>query len=214
MMRGKILQQLKAAVVGSDGKTSISEQTFNACAGFLAAQVGEESKIPDVIKPYVELLKEVQGNINHTAAVAAGEKEKVLKSDYEKQIAELKKQLEGRNPEPEPGDVEAKFAAMVEAKFAPLQRELEAYKAKEAGEKREALIFAKAKELGIPQSRIDEGFAIAPDADDAKIGEYLAKVAKNAVAGVVESGKAGLFPPSSPLDQMKAEAEAWAKSPG
>jgi hypothetical protein len=209
-MKEKILQQLKAALGGSDGKTSLSDQTFNAYSDFLAAQIGEESKIPDAIKPYVELLRVVQGNINHTAATSVSEKEAALKSEYEKQMSELKKQLPGKDPKPD--DVEAKVTELLEAKIAPLKQEIETYKAREAGEKRDALIMAKAKELGIPQSRIEEGFAIAPDADEGKIVEYLAKVAKNAVAGVVETSKTGLFPPSTPLDQMKSEADAWAKT--
>jgi hypothetical protein len=100
-----------------------------------------------------------------------------LKSEYEKQISELKKQLPVNE-----------VKALPEAQITPLKEEIEGYKAKEAGEKRNAFILAKAKELGIPQSRIDEGFAIAPEADKAKIGDYLAKVAKNAVAKVVAGG--------------------------
>ena len=44
---------------------------------------------------------------------------------------------------------------------------------------RQAKILNKAKELGIPQSRIDEGFLIADDADDNAIGTYLSGVKKN-----------------------------------
>ena len=44
---------------------------------------------------------------------------------------------------------------------------------------RRNMILGKARELGIPQSRIDEGFVIADDADDAAIGEYLGTVKKN-----------------------------------
>lgn len=44
---------------------------------------------------------------------------------------------------------------------------------------RQAKILNKAKELGIPQSRIDEGFLIADDADDVAIGSYLSGVKKN-----------------------------------
>jgi hypothetical protein len=181
-MKEKILHQLKASVVGSDGKTSLCDKTLNAYADLLAAQISKEPKIPDAVKPYAEVLKVVQGNINHVAAASAGEKEAALKAEYEKRIEELKKQLPTPG-EPKPDDMEAKVKASFEAQTTPLKQEVEAYKAKEAaGEKRNALILAKAKELGIPQSRIDEGFAIASDADEAKIGEYLARVA-NVIAG-------------------------------
>ena len=201
---------MKAAVAGSDGKTSLSDQTLDAWAGHLAAQISEESQIADAIKPHVELLKTVQGNINHTAAASVTEKEAALKAQYEKQIADLKRQVSSKDPEPD--DMEAKVKALLEAQITPLKQEIETYKAKEAGEKRTALILAKAKELGIPQTRIDEGFAIAPDADETGIGEYLAKVAKNAVAMSVAGEGAGLFPVSNPAEQAKAEADAWAKT--
>jgi hypothetical protein len=206
-MKEKILQQLKAAVVGT-GKTSITDQTFEAYANHIATQISEETQIPDAIKPHIELLKTFQGNINHVAATSVTEKEAILKAEYEKQIADLKKL---QKPEEKPDESEAKIKALLEASITPLKQKLEAYEAKEASEKRNASILAKAKELGIPKYRIDEGFAIASDANDEAITNYLASVAKNVVANKVESGKTGLFPPSTPLDQMKVEAEDWAK---
>jgi hypothetical protein len=205
-MTEKILQQLKAAVVGS-GKTSITDQTFDAYASHLAAQISGEAQIADAVKPYIELLKVVQGNINHTAATSVTEKETALKTEYEKQIAELKE----KQTDPNPDGVDARLKTLRE-EIATLKQEGETYRAREATEKRNASILAKAKELGIPQYRIDEGFSIAADADGAAIGNYLATVAKNAVAGQVETGKTGLFAPGTPLDQMKSEADAWAKS--
>lgn len=44
---------------------------------------------------------------------------------------------------------------------------------------RKDFIISKAKELGIPQSRIDEGFVIADDATDEAINTYLSTVATN-----------------------------------
>ena len=44
---------------------------------------------------------------------------------------------------------------------------------------RDNYILNKARELGIPQSRIEEGFAIAADLDNAGIDTYLGKVATN-----------------------------------
>lgn len=65
------------------------------------------------------------------------------------------------------------------ASMAKLQEEKRALEVKQAAEERQARIIAKAKELKIPQYRIDEGFNIAQDADDNAIGEYLTKVAGN-----------------------------------
>jgi len=60
-----------------------------------------------------------------------------------------------------------------------LEKEKAELERKQAAAAREAKIQAKAKELNIPQSRIDEGFVIAEDADDAAIDAYLTKVAGN-----------------------------------
>ena len=50
---------------------------------------------------------------------------------------------------------------------------------KQAAQQRQSDIIAKAKELNIPQWRIDEGFTIAQDATDADISDYLTRVSSN-----------------------------------
>lgn len=60
-----------------------------------------------------------------------------------------------------------------------MQEEREAEKAAAAKAAHRQKILDKAHELGIPQSRIDEGFVIAEDADDNTINDTLAKVANN-----------------------------------
>lgn len=60
-----------------------------------------------------------------------------------------------------------------------LQTENKAMKEAAAQKARMDSIVAKAKELGIPQYRIDEGFMIAPDADESAITEVLTKVSNN-----------------------------------
>jgi hypothetical protein len=143
------------------------------------------------------------------AATAVTDRETRLKAEHEKKI----KELEGKTTQTPPVDEsEARFQAMIDKNITPLKAELEGYKQKEASEKRTASILAKAKELGISQARIDEGFAIAADADDAAIGEHLAKVAKNDVSRNLEGKNTGFFPKATPEDQAKAEAEAWAKA--
>lgn len=59
--------------------------------------------------------------------------------------------------------------------------------AAKAKAERQTKILNKAKELGIPQSRIDEGFVIADDADDTAIGSYLSNVKKNIDANKLPS---------------------------
>lgn len=73
---------------------------------------------------------------------------------------------------------------------------------------RQAKILNKAKELGIPQSRIDEGFVIAEDADDLAIGTYLGTVKKNIDATRLPQNNRFAFGDSEP---DKAEVEAVVK---
>lgn len=73
------------------------------------------------------------------------------------------------------------------------------------------LISAKAKELGIPEWRMKEGFVIADDADEKTIGDYLANVQKNLVTAGLE-GKGSGFPMSTPEAQGKELAKAWAET--
>lgn len=58
---------------------------------------------------------------------------------------------------------------------------------------RNAMIMAKAKELGVPQWRIDEGFNLAEDATDEAITETLTKVANNISTNLLP-GNRGAFP--------------------
>lgn len=58
---------------------------------------------------------------------------------------------------------------------------------------RNAMIMAKAKELGVPQWRIDEGFTIAEDASEEVITETLTKVANNINTNILPGSRGG-FP--------------------
>lgn len=60
-----------------------------------------------------------------------------------------------------------------------LKKENDEAKAAQAKAAREQFILSKAQELGVPQWRIDEGFVLAPEADENAIAETLAKVANN-----------------------------------
>ena len=63
-----------------------------------------------------------------------------------------------------------------------IQKQAEEAKAKEeaaAKADHDAKILSKAKKLGIPDSRIDEGFNLSDDATDEAIDTYLSKVANN-----------------------------------
>lgn len=90
-----------------------------------------------------------------------------------------------------------------------LRKENEDAKKAESARKRAAFIEAKAKELGIPDFRIKEGFKIADDADDAAIGTYLSGVAENIKSNLVP-GRSGFPIPDGEVD--KAEVDSLAKN--
>ena len=86
------------------------------------------------------------------------------------------------------------------------------HKAEEAAKakaERQAKILNKAKELGIPQSRIDEGFVIAEDADDDTIGSYLGTVKKNIDASKLPGAHHFALGSEEPTDaEVKEVADA------
>ncbi len=75
---------------------------------------------------------------------------------------------------------------------------------------RNAMIQAKAKELGVPQWRIEEGFNLAEDASDEIITETLTKVANNINTNLLP-GTRNVFPISG-NEPTKDEISAMAAS--
>lgn len=66
-----------------------------------------------------------------------------------------------------------------EKEFNALKEKYEALEKEKAESARASTIMSKAKELGIPDWRIKEGFAISADADEAAINSHLTTVATN-----------------------------------
>lgn len=62
-------------------------------------------------------------------------------------------------------------------------------------------ILSKARELGIPQSRIDEGFVIAEDADDETINNVLTKVSNNYKTLMQPQFGGGIHSSGEPTDE-------------
>ena len=91
-----------------------------------------------------------------------------------------------------------------------IQKENEAFKVEKAEIERKNLILSKAKELGIPEYRIKEGFSIAADADEKAISEYLTTVANNVKAFSLPNNK-DVFPMSGP-ELKKEEIDSIAKT--
>lgn len=113
------------------------------------------------------------------------------------------------------GDEDEKgIAAIIAKQLAPfkeqlenLQKENDSLKAEKAKGERDALIAEKAKKLGIPDYMMKR-ITLAEDADiDKELGDFKNELVSHNLMpkdAAQETGKAE--------DQMKADAEAWAKS--
>ena len=91
--------------------------------------------------------------------------------------------------------------------FETIKAENEAFKREKATTERKNLILTKAKELGVPEYRINEGFAIADNADEATITEYLTTVANNIKANSLPTNREA-FPMASNLKKEDIDSIA------
>lgn len=144
-------------------------------------------------------LSEIRKNNEETFVQSKSELDAYKQSfaDYQKQIEErISKILEENNA--------------LSSSIKTMQDEKAAFEAAKAAEARQNLILSKAQELGVPQSRIDEGFAIADTMDENGITEYLTKVANNSRVMKLPTG--GTAAPISNGEPDKAEISALASS--
>lgn len=133
------------------------------------------------------------------------EQEKEMPEWYRKEKDTLEKSLAASN------ELLKKYSENFEALqtgFNAMKQENEAFKLEKAAAERNNLIISKAKELGIPEYRIKEGFTIASDADEAAISEYLTSVSNNIKKYSLPSSKEA-FPMSGP-DLKKEEVASIA----
>lgn len=113
-------------------------------------------------------------------ALKAAELEAAKKSGFEKEFAQYKIEAEKSRKELEKKILEILSQnKAVKAEADALKTELAQARASEAEKMRSEMILSKARELGISQTRIDEGFVISKEANEAEINEYLGKVATN-----------------------------------
>lgn len=148
------------------------------------------------------------------AAKAAAE-EKARKEKEERERREKEKEMpDWYKAEKEASDKTIKelleSVKTMKEGYDAMKSENDKLKAERTAAERKNSIISKAKELGIPQYRIDEGFAIADDADESKITEYLTKVATNTKSQALPGNK-GTFPLSDGAPS-KESVEAIAKA--
>lgn len=142
-----------------------------------------------------------------------------LQSGIDKRVTDAVNKAKGEREEEYAGggehnktepDLQKMIDEALAVKLSPIQEELNAYKAKDQQTARANMIASKAKELGIPEWRAREGFAITPEMDEAAINSYLASVKQNIVtAGLESSNASGVL--STSEEKSKELAEEWAK---
>ena len=144
------------------------------------ARKEQEEKLPDAVKAYLDSLTST-----HAAEIQKmADERKASDAEWQKKIDDVLKVVDG------------------------FKAENAKYKSEEAARQRSNFIMSKAKELGIPQYRIDEGFVIGDDVDEAGSGTYLANVAKNIKTNQLP-GRGG-FPLSGDLKKEDTDAIASA----
>lgn len=149
-----------------------------------------EKNLPESVKSLMENFKaerEAFKKEQDAAKQQAEESRKAYEAEMQKKLDEMQNKITG------------------------FQTENENLKKAEAQRQRQASIIAKAKELGIPQYRIDEGFVIPEDADEKSYTETLSTIAKNIKvnalpgrggAGALETGEASKEEISAVADSL------------
>ena len=201
-MKEKIFQQLKQKY----SNLGLTEEVLRSVAESLEATgIVNDDNLDTVVAGQGVMLKSYQSSIDKVRTEGA---------NWKKELDELKGNGGGqkRNPDKdEEPEWFKKYREEQEEKISALTTANEQAKAEKARAERNNLILATAKKLGISRERIDEGFAIADDLDEAGIETYLAKVKKNEVAkGLEEGGSA--FTLSNQAENSKELAKEWAST--
>ena len=203
-MKEKIYNQLKQEYA----RLGLSDELLQSVAASLEATgLVTDENLATVVKGQENMLKSYQSNLDKLRTEGAG---------YKKELEELKArggQGGGQQKQPKDELLELfnKYKEENDKKLNALIEENTKFKAEKAKGERSAMILAKAKELKISKSRIEEGFAIPDDLDEAGIATYLSKVKKNEVAKGLED-RSSAFSLSTSEDQGKELAKEWAKS--
>ena len=190
-MKNQLFSKLKQAYAS----LGLGDDFLQAQADSLAAMgLVTEENIESVVlsqKAFLESVQKTNDKRVTDAVKKANDTAAAKAAELQKQLDELKK----TPPSPVPqtstvaDDFQAKFAAAqapmldtlkaLQEQVKTLQEEKKVFEGKQAAAERQAKILAKAKELSIPQYRIDEGFNISDTATDDEIGKYLTTVAGN-----------------------------------
>lgn len=228
-MKAKIFQKLKQDY----SHLGLGEAILQAHAESLNAMGFVTDENLDVIvssqKTFLEnLQKENDKRVSDATAKAKTNakkeyEEELAKQKAEKEAKELedakRKEQEKELPEwylKEKASTEKLVADLVKERktladtLNSLKEKSDRLEAEKKATERTNYITAKAKELGVPEYRIAEGFSINAEAGETEITEYLTKVANNIKTQQLPGNKT-LFPLSDGKPD-KAETDAIAKS--
>lgn len=228
-MKQKIFQKLKQGF----SNLGLGDEVLQAHAESLAALgLVTDENIDNVVNAQKPFLESLQKNYDTRVTSATAKAKEAAKKEFEdaaKAAAEEKarKEREERERQEKEKEMPDWYKAEKEASdktikellasvktmkegYDAMKAENDKFKAEKTAAERKNSIISKAKELGIPQYRIDEGFAIADDADESKITEHLTKVATNTKSQTLPSNK-GVYPLSDGAPS-KENVDAIAKA--
>lgn len=187
-MKEKIFNSLKQEYKS----LGLSDEILQGHASALAATgLVTDDNLSVVISAQKDFLTGLQSGIDKRVTSA---REKALsdakKAEEEAEKAgkdkpEWQKELDKHFEEFSKKDIER------EKEFNALKEKYEALEKEKAESARTNTILSKAKELGIPDWRIEEGFAISADADGAAINSHLTTVATNLKTANLPSNRMG-----------------------
>lgn len=139
-------------------------------------ELAKKKEMPDYLKKYFE---------EQAAEKKASEEARTKEREEFKKLVETLTQKNTDQAKTYNEQMETQSKTIKELQET-IQKQAEEAKAKEeaaakakAKADHDAKILSKAKELGIPESRINEGFTLSDDATDEAIETYLSKVANN-----------------------------------
>lgn len=232
MNKEKIFQALKQAYA----QLGLGDTILQAHAESLAA-IGfvTDENLATVVAAQKQFLEGLQKANDKRVTDAIAKAKTDAKSEYEAEVARKKAEKEAKEREEQlrrekekgmPDWYKLEKAAadktmkelldsmkVMKSGYDAMKTENDKFKAEKALSERKNSIISKAKELGIPQWRIDEGFVIADDADDNAITAHLATVSNNVKAQLLP-GDRHSFPLSDDKpdkDVVKAIAKSMVK---
>lgn len=200
-MKDKIFQSLKTKY----SKLGLGDKVLDAHATMLAGlNIVTDENLEQVVTGQDIALREFQ---------KVTDQERTARATAERERQALEEKLKGVGGTPPAPKVLSSedIAALVQAELdkhvKPLKQQLAEKEAAEARMARAQNITTKAKELGVPEWRIKEGFVIADDADDTAIEGVLKGVKQNIVTAGLEEKSA--FPLATAQSVIDDDAKAF-----